>query len=87
MKAVVIEEPNNVSVKEVEDPTPGPADAVLKVEACGICGTDIHVIRGEFEPTRYPIVPGHEFCGEVVALGSGVDHLKTGDFVDRKSVV
>ncbi len=81
MRAVVIEEPNEVVVKEVADPTPGPADAVVKVEACGICGTDIHVIRGEFAPTRYPIIPGHEFCGEVVAVGKEVRNVKVGDFV------
>lgn len=81
MKAVVIERPNEVSVKEVADPTPTPAQALIKVEACGICGTDIHVIRGEFAPTRYPIIPGHEFCGEVVAVGGEVHNLKVGDFV------
>jgi len=81
MKAVVIEKPNEVSVKEVVDPTPAPDQALIKVEACGICGTDIHVIRGEFAPTRYPIIPGHEFCGEVVAVGSEVRNLKVGDFV------
>ncbi|TMC93351.1 MAG: alcohol dehydrogenase, partial [Chloroflexi bacterium] len=81
MKAVVVEEPNSVSVKSIDDPTPGPNDAVIKVEACGVCGTDIHVIRGEFAPTRYPIVPGHEFCGEVVAVGGAVMNLKAGDFV------
>jgi len=77
----VVEEPNSVSVKSIDDPTPGPNDAVIKVEACGVCGTDIHVIRGEFAPTRYPIVPGHEFCGEVVAVGGAVMNLKAGDFV------
>jgi len=81
MKAVVIEKPNEVSVKEVADPTPAPDQALIKVEACGICGTDIHVIRGEFAPTRYPIIPGHEFCGEVVAVGSEVRNLEVGDFV------
>ncbi|OLB92009.1 MAG: zinc-dependent alcohol dehydrogenase family protein [Chloroflexi bacterium] len=81
MKAVVIEEPNEVVVKQVADPTPSAGEAVVKVEACGICGTDIHVIRGEFAPTRYPIIPGHEFCGEVVAIGDGVRNLKVGDFV------
>ena len=81
MKAVVIEQPNQVTVKQVPDPTPNPGHIVIRVEACGICGTDIHVIRGEFEPTRYPIVPGHEFCGEVVALGAGVGNLRVGDFV------
>ena len=81
MKAVVIEEPNELAVKEVPDPVAGPAEALVRVEACGICGTDIHVIRGEFEPTRYPIIPGHEFCGEVVSLGAEVSNLEPGDFV------
>jgi len=81
MKAVVIEEPNRVVVKSIADPVPGPNEAIVKVEACGICGTDIHVLRGEFAPTRYPIVPGHEFCGEVVAVGSEVSNIKDGDFV------
>jgi 2-desacetyl-2-hydroxyethyl bacteriochlorophyllide A dehydrogenase len=81
MNAVVIEEPNKVSVEKIEDPTPAGAQVVLRVEVCGICGTDIHVIRGEFAPTRYPIVPGHEFCGEVVALGRDVGNLRVGDFV------
>ena len=77
----MIEEPNKVTVQRVDDPTPAPAQALVKVEACGICGTDIHVIRGEFAPTRYPIVPGHEFCGEVVAVGRDVRNVKVGDFV------
>ncbi len=81
MKAVVIEKPNSMSVKRIEDPTPAASEAVIKVEACGICGTDIHVLRGEFAPTRYPIVPGHEFCGEVVAIGADVSNVKAGDFV------
>ena len=81
MKAVVIEKPDQVSVTKVEDPTPARAEALIKVEACGICGTDIHVIRGEFAPTRYPIIPGHEFCGEVVAIGKEVRNLRVGDFV------
>lgn len=81
MKAVVIEEPNEVSVRQVPDPSPRPGEALVKVEACGICGTDIHVIRGEFAPTRYPIIPGHEFCGEVVGVGRDVSNVKVGDFV------
>jgi 2-desacetyl-2-hydroxyethyl bacteriochlorophyllide A dehydrogenase len=81
MKAVVIEEPQKVSVQRVDDPTPGPEDAVVKVEACGVCGTDIHVLEGDFAPTRYPIVPGHEFCGEVVAVGREVRSIKAGQFV------
>jgi 2-desacetyl-2-hydroxyethyl bacteriochlorophyllide A dehydrogenase len=81
VKAVVIEKPNSMSVSKIEDPTPQAGEAVIKVEACGICGTDIHVLRGEFAPTRYPIVPGHEFCGEVVAVANDVKNVKVGDFV------
>jgi 2-desacetyl-2-hydroxyethyl bacteriochlorophyllide A dehydrogenase len=81
MKAVVIEEPGRFSVNKVEDPAPTSDQAIIKVEACGICGTDIHVLRGEFAPTRYPIVPGHEFCGEVVAVGGHVQNVRVGDFV------
>lgn len=81
MKAVLIETPRQVDVVSLDDPTPGPQDAVVQVEACGICGTDIHVLEGDFAPTRYPIVPGHEFCGEVVAVGAGVRGLTVGDFV------
>ena len=81
MKAVVIEAPNDLQVKKIDDPSPRAGEVVVKVDACGICGTDIHVLRGEFAPTRYPIVPGHEFSGEVVALGAGVGNLKAGDFV------
>ena len=81
MKAVVIEAPNDLQVKKIDDPSPKEGEVVVKVDACGICGTDIHVLRGEFAPTQYPIVPGHEFSGEVVALGAGVGNLKAGDFV------
>jgi 2-desacetyl-2-hydroxyethyl bacteriochlorophyllide A dehydrogenase len=81
VKAVVIEKPDKVTVATVDDPTPDADQVVLKVEACGICGTDIHVIRGEFAPTRYPIIPGHEFCGEVVAAGRDVKRVRVGDFV------
>ena len=81
MKAVVIERPHEVGILGIDDPAPGPEDAIVRVEACGVCGTDIHVLEGDFAPTRYPIVPGHEFCGEVVATGAEVRNLKLGDFV------
>ena len=81
MKAVVVEEPHRVDVRSIEDPTPGAGDVIVRVEACGICGTDLHVLEGDFAPTRYPIVPGHEFCGETVAVGSNVQNVRAGDFV------
>jgi 2-desacetyl-2-hydroxyethyl bacteriochlorophyllide A dehydrogenase len=69
---VVISAPGQVEVTTVDDPTPGPREVVVDVAACGICGTDLHILDGEFAPTL-PIVPGHEFSGVVVAVGSDVD--------------
>lgn len=69
MQAVVIEKPGEVQVKEVPSPVPGPEELVVAVKACGICGTDLHIFDGEFGPARYPLIPGHEFAGEVVSAG------------------
>jgi len=71
MRAVIIDGPGNFRVGSVPDPTPQPDEVVIRVGACGICGTDLHIIDGEFL-ANYPIVPGHEFAGEVVAVGSNV---------------
>ena len=80
--AVVIQEPGRVEVTEVPDPAPGPRDVVVRVAGCGICGTDLHILEGEFAPTL-PVVPGHEFAGEVVAVGPEVpaDAVRVGDQV------
>lgn len=72
MRAVIIDKPGEIRVGNVPDPTPKPDELIVKVGACGICGTDLHISEGEFPPTPYPIVPGHEFAGEVVAVGSNV---------------
>src|SRR5918994_3617729 len=81
MKAVVVEKPGDVRVDEVPVPEVGLKDVLVKVAACGICGTDIHIIDGEFPPTTYPIIPGHEFGGTVLALGDEVVEIKVGDRV------
>ncbi|MFL5759431.1 MAG: zinc-dependent alcohol dehydrogenase family protein [Thermomicrobiales bacterium] len=81
MRAVIVEEPGKVRVDQVPDPEFEPKDVVIKVGACGICGTDIHIIDGEFPPTKYPIIPGHEFGGTVVAVGEDVTGVKVGDRV------
>ncbi|WP_053730713.1 zinc-dependent alcohol dehydrogenase family protein [Streptomyces sp. WM6378] len=80
MKAAVISSPGVVSIETVDDPAPGPREVVVQVAACGLCGTDLHILQGEFAPSL-PIVPGHEFAGEVVALGAEVDTLSLGDRV------
>jgi 2-desacetyl-2-hydroxyethyl bacteriochlorophyllide A dehydrogenase len=81
MRAVVFEKPGGIEVTRLDDPTPGPSDVILKVEACGICGTDLHLLNGDISSAHYPVVPGHEFCGEVVAVGREVGNLRSGDFV------
>lgn len=80
MKAAVISAPGVVEVTTVDDPTPGPDQVVVAVSACGLCGTDLHILRGEFAPTL-PVVPGHEFAGTIAAIGTGVSGLRVGDRV------
>ena len=72
MRAIVWEAPGKLAMAEVPDPTPDRGELIVQVGACGICGTDVHIADGEFPPTPYPIVPGHEFAGRVVAVGEGV---------------
>lgn len=80
MKAVVKTHPGpgNVELREAPDPQPGPGQVRIAVTAAGICGTDIHILRGEF-PSRPPVILGHEFSGRVDRLGDGVEGLTPGD--------
>ncbi|MFJ8023570.1 zinc-dependent alcohol dehydrogenase family protein [Streptomyces sp. NPDC096311] len=77
MKAVVITAPGKLEVTTVDDPAPGPREVVVSVTACGLCGTDLHILQGEFAPTL-PVIPGHEFAGEVVATGRDVTEIAVG---------
>jgi propanol-preferring alcohol dehydrogenase len=61
-------------------PAPGPGELLVEVLACGVCRTDLHVVDGEI-PANYPIVPGHEIVGQVVALGDGVSGFAIGQRV------
>ena len=72
MRALVLDHPGSFRVADVPDPTPQAGQVVVRVECCGICGTDLHILDGEFPPTPYPITPGHEFAGTVVARGADV---------------
>src|SRR6188768_4479226 len=66
---------------ERDDPVPGPGAVRIRVSACGVCRTDLHVVDGELPDIAYPIVPGHEVVGRVDALGPGVTSLRVGERV------
>jgi len=70
MRAVVFEQVGKLIVQTLPDPTPGPKDLIIEVAAVGICGTDVHLIDGEFEGATFPIIPGHEVSGIVVEVGN-----------------
>jgi 2-desacetyl-2-hydroxyethyl bacteriochlorophyllide A dehydrogenase len=80
VKAAVVVTPGTIEIRDVPDPAPGPTDVVVRPAAVGICGTDLHIMDGEFAPA-FPIVPGHEFAGEIVAVGSAVAGYSAGDRV------
>ena len=66
---------------ELDDPQPGRGQVALRVHACGVCRTDLHVVDGELPRPRSPVIPGHEIVGTVASLGSGVTALEIGDRV------
>jgi propanol-preferring alcohol dehydrogenase len=66
---------------EVDDPTPGPGQVRVRVHACGVCRTDLHVVDGELPDARLPIIPGHEVVGTVIETGAAVTTLRAGDRV------
>lgn len=80
MLAAQILAPGRAHVIETEQPTPGPDDVLIEVAAAGICGTDIHIFRGEYMAV-YPLIPGHEFSGTVIGCGENVTRFKVGDRV------
>ncbi len=81
MKAAVVTAPGILEVTEVPDPSPAEDEVAVAVELCGICGTDLHVLDGDYPAVRYPVVPGHEFSGTVVGIGRRVRGLGVGDYV------
>ncbi|MHB0999306.1 MAG: zinc-dependent alcohol dehydrogenase family protein [Armatimonadota bacterium] len=80
MKAVVLHGPNKISVEDIPVPQVGENDVLVKVHACGICGTDVHIMHGT-HIVKFPVIPGHEFSGEIVETGKNVTGLKIGDRV------
>lgn len=80
MKAAVLHGVGRVRVESVADPRPGPEEAFLRIRACGVCGTDNSLYKGDY-PGAYPVVIGHELAGEVLEVGSAVKGLSAGQRV------
>jgi len=66
---------------EVPAPEPGPGQVRIRVHVCGLCRTDLHVLDGELTKPKLPLILGHQIVGEIVATGTGVDDLRTGERV------
>lgn len=76
MEAMVLRRPNTPLVMEERAiPSPGVGEVRLKIEACGVCRTDLHVVDGELTQPKLPIVPGHEIVGRVEAIGLSLIHI------------
>jgi len=83
MKACVLMGPNQLAIKEMPTPVPGPQDVLLKVEATAVCGSDVSLVEvpWEAQPPYGSFIIGHEYAGTVAAVGETVDELKVGDRV------
>ena len=82
MRAMVMSEAGtSLVLGERPIPSPGPGQILLRVSACGICRTDLHIIDGELNEPKLPLIPGHQIVGRVVALGVGAAAFREGDRV------
>ena len=80
MQALLLEKPKHFSLIDTpEPPAPAAGEAVVRVHAVGICGTDYGGYLGKMPFFSYPRIPGHELGVEVVAVGAGITHVKPGD--------
>jgi propanol-preferring alcohol dehydrogenase len=82
MRAMILEEPGRpLREADLPSPIPGPGQVLLRVRACGVCRTDLHVVDGELPERKRPLVPGHQIVGVVERTGEGVTGLAAGDRV------
>jgi L-iditol 2-dehydrogenase len=80
MKAAVLYRPGNIRLEDCPEPQPDRGEVLIRIHACGVCGTDHSLYTGGF-PAIYPVIIGHEFSGVVAGLGEGIATLKVGDRV------
>jgi alcohol dehydrogenase, propanol-preferring len=81
MLAMRLHRPGRLVAEAVPDPVAGPGQVLLKVTACAVCRTDLHVVDGELPAPKPCVIPGHEIVGRVVASGPGVARFAAGDRV------
>jgi 2-desacetyl-2-hydroxyethyl bacteriochlorophyllide A dehydrogenase len=81
MRAIVYSDKNETTLAMLDDPIPGTHEVVVDVRASGICHTDIEVLKGNYGENAFPLVPGHEYAGEVSAVGTAVKGFSIGDRV------
>jgi alcohol dehydrogenase, propanol-preferring len=80
VRAMVLEEqPGRLHLRDRPVPDPGPGEVLLRVAACGLCRTDLHIVDGELTGPVLPLVPGHQIVGRVEALGDGVEGIAPGE--------
>ena len=82
MRAMVLKRPHDgLVLTEMSLPQPSPQQILIRVLACGVCRTDLHVVDGELTDGKLPIIPGHEIVGRVTAAGAAVTRFRSGDRV------
>lgn len=81
MRQVILESVERLVLREIPTPQPGPGEVLVQVEACGVCGSDLHMFRGHHPILKPPIVMGHEFAGHVAGVGEGVSGVTRGQRV------
>ncbi len=69
MKAAQVHEDLSFRVNQIERPSPGPGEALVRLHSAGVCATDLHVLEGMIQPDEYPMTVGHESAGVVVEVG------------------
>ena len=80
MRAMVLKRPGlPLRLLKKEDPIPGLGKIQVRVNTCGVCRTDLHVVDGDLTEPKLPIIPGHEIVGTVTAIGQDGDNFKEGD--------
>ncbi len=87
MKALVLEAYNRLRYMDVPDPVAGPSEVLVRVAACGICGSDVHGVDGSTGRRRPPVIMGHEAAGTIAAIGDDVSDWHTGDRVTFDSTI